>query len=398
LTRPLRRPSILLLATAAACAGDGGRLVVQAVSEQTGEPRAGVRVQVDEQAWATTDAEGKAWFDPVAGRFTVRLATSYPAPAGEAHEARVVRGRSGREVVVEIGSPAGVGDWHHARASGTVAGRSGAASGSVVHVGFTPFRDWSASTVAGDDGAFEMDLGWKGPSDASSASLSLYAWESDGTDPPGRYHGFARSGRLALVERETVTVPLTLGPVTQHTVEGDVSLPGAAAGVSTVLWLAMSPYEQLRLAGSETVGAGSFAWVVPTVADGQTWIGVWNGARWHHRRVDGGARGRLAFAPPASPELLEPAAGATVAPATVFRWTAPAAGGAATLLLDCRSGATSYFRYLVDAEGVEAALPASPGFEVPAGATCEWAVKWCADSDRAVEERCAWSSGRDVAF
>jgi hypothetical protein len=50
-------------------------IVVRTVSDRTGLGMAGIRVQVADQPWATTDADGKAIFATVSGTFTVSPAT-----------------------------------------------------------------------------------------------------------------------------------------------------------------------------------------------------------------------------------------------------------------------------------------------------------------------------------
>jgi hypothetical protein len=88
---------------------------------------------------------------------------------------------------------------------------------------------------------------------------------------------------------------------------------------------------------------------------------------------------------------VEPSAGAAVGGATVFRWSPGEPGGSATFFLSCESPDAGFVSYQIEAEGVEATLPEIPGVAVPAGATCGWDVRWCADADPAVEERCAFS-------
>src|SRR5712671_4709047 len=82
--------AIAVLATNA-CSQSPGRLVVRTVSDTTGNPLAGVSVQVAAQPWTLTDAEGKATFDALPGPFTVRVHSS--------DQVLVLSGRTGPEVV-----------------------------------------------------------------------------------------------------------------------------------------------------------------------------------------------------------------------------------------------------------------------------------------------------------
>ncbi len=63
----MRRSLLIAAALAAgACSGrDTGRIVVRTVSDITGVPLAGIRVQVEAQPWATTGADGTATFAAV---------------------------------------------------------------------------------------------------------------------------------------------------------------------------------------------------------------------------------------------------------------------------------------------------------------------------------------------
>src|SRR5207253_609693 len=104
--------------------------------------------------------------------------------------------------------------WHYAHAAGIVGGR--AASTTVLHVGFGPFKDWDTWSAAAADGSFDMTIGWRGHASESATRLTLHAWESDAADPPGHYYGFGSSSSLSVQEDSvTARVPLSLTPVSQ---------------------------------------------------------------------------------------------------------------------------------------------------------------------------------------
>src|SRR5207244_8682034 len=77
-------------------------IVVRTVSDKTGVGMAGIRVQVADQPWATTDADGKATFTAVSGTFTVRVHQSPTFAPLPLEEIFVVEGQSGSQVVVEV--------------------------------------------------------------------------------------------------------------------------------------------------------------------------------------------------------------------------------------------------------------------------------------------------------
>jgi hypothetical protein len=299
---------------------------------------------------------------------------------------------------VETSHP-GPTEFHSAQALGTVTGLAGAPSASVVRVGVAPYRDWSVAVDAADDGSFDAGVIWRAPPGESSVTLALHAWESDDARPPGHYYGFGRSSSMSFADRAVISgLALALEPVEEGTVEADISLPAGFDDPDLLaqLWLDFGPYEQLSLF-SELIAPDSFSLVVPSLPDVESWMGVSTGNGWHRRRVTP-PFGEVAFAPPAPPELDEPAADADMVQDALFRWNEVAPGGSSRLFVEC-SGPDQEFgnTFFVDAEGTEATLPAIPDVEVDANATCRWGVLWCAGTDRASEVRCAWSAERAIA-
>ena len=380
------------------CSGGGGgeSVVVRTVTDRTGAPTAGVRVQVEDSPWVTTDAAGEASFEDIAEPFTVRL----HEPDDAWDNVIVLGGRTGREVVAEVGGP-GIPEWHSAAVSGTVSGRAGDASDSIVRVGVAPYKDYSIYVEAAADSTFDVSVLWREPPGVSSATLALHAWEVDTATPPGHYYGFARSPAQTFVEREAVEgMNLSLEPVDEAIVDATISVP---AGVTVAplmhLWLDYAPYEQLTVVAEE-IDPDPFSIVVPQVPDAESWLGVWAGARWHFRLIDG-ASSDLAFAPPASSELLAPAEGASLSAAPVFRWNPIEPGGISSLFVSCstpdaQSGA-KFFITPDPADGDQATLPTIDGVDIPAAATCSWSVFWCA-ADSPTEKRCSWGLERGLAL
>ena len=376
-----------------ACSGrDAGPVVVRTVSDRTGVPVGGVQVQVEGQPWATTGADGKATFAVVPRPFTVRV---HQSPRSDSHSVFVLQGRTASEVVAEVyGNPNGFSSFRQARVSGIVAGRSGSPSARVVvSVGQ---REANYGTVAAADGSFDFPALWQGQ---AAAKVFVRAFESDGADAPGHYYGFGSASVSVVDGGETLGVPLRLEPVVEGLVAGKASLPAVLAtprSLAAFLWLSFNRYEQFQLQSSP-VAPDNFAVVVPSVPGVEASLrihAVGSGVQsWHQRRVAAPSSG-LGFSLPAPPELLEPAAGATVGGATVFRWSRGEPGGSSTLFLGCGWPQAGAVDYLIETQGVEATRPEIPGIAVPTGAACRWAVFWCAAADPAVEERCAWSRER----
>jgi hypothetical protein len=382
------------LVVGACSEADEGRLVVRTVSEGTGAPTEGIRVQVGDEPWETTDAAGEAFFASVAEPFAVRLHGE-----GESWDGVIVlQGRSGDEVTAEISRP-GPTEWHSARATGTVAARTGEPQESVIQVGVAPFKDWSAAIPAAADGSFDMNVPWREIPENSTATLVLHAWETDAATPPGHYYGFGHSPSIPFVEQGEVTgVTMPLDPVDEATVAAAISLPAGLDDPEVLarMWLRFGPYEQLTLA-SQLMAAQPFDLVVPSLPGVESWIGVWAGTGWHLRRADG-ASSQLSFAPPAAPELVEPAEGASVGQGAVYRWKPVEPDGSASLFVSCSpSDTTTGVSFFLEAEENEVTLPTIPDVGLPSGVICTWAVLWCAATDQGAEQRCSWSTERTIA-
>jgi hypothetical protein len=392
------RAGLLIVVALAACSG-GGPVVVRAVSGRTGVPVAGIQVQVDGQPWTTTGADGKATFAAAPRPFTVFLHQSRPLGDLPAVESVIVlRGRTESEVMAEVdGSP-----WRSTGITGTVTGRSGPPS-SLVRVGLdykepTIGAAIGAFSVAGGDGSFGSDIRWEGK---SSEPVVLRAFESDAANPPSHYFGFGSASASVSESDLTTGVRLSLQPVPEGAVEGAVTLPSALVSSDNptlALWLDFAPYDRLLLTSNFTP-AGKFSLVAPSVAGAQTWIGVaargQGGFAWQERRVDVPSGG-LALDLATPPELVEPTAGAPIGAVTVFRWSPGVPGGSYSLSLSCKStpAGDHFVTYDLEAEGLDATLPAIPGVALVPGSDCDWTVLWCAATDPAKEKSCSFSTSR----
>lgn len=83
----------------------------------------------------------------------------------------------------------------------------------------------------------------------------------------------------------------------------------------------------------------------------------------------------------------------------VFRWNPVEPAGPASLFVSCSTpDMTGGLGFRIEVEGSEASLPTLPDLGPPAGAECTWFVLSCAATDRAAEERCAWSDERTLSL
>ncbi len=397
------RPSLLLTTAFIAACSDHAQLIVRTVSEYTGVPIEGARVQVDAQPWSTTAADGEAVFDAAAEPFTIRVHQSYGAPSGNQYDkVFVLRDRRGSVVVAEVDGTPG---WHRGQVDGAVNGRAGVPSSVVVVQ--RAVKNTEFSTLAASDGTFNLSpVEWQGE---AATTLTLRAIESDAANPPGHYYGYGSADVAVSAGGTTAGASLALHPVSEGSVTGSVAAPAvfSAAGVSGRLWLAFSDYDLLVPPQSGPSVGTEFSFVLPVLNGAVAWIELTSsaeqgspsllGARsWHRRRV-GVPAIAVAFDLPEPVQLIEPAHGASVGTSSVFRWSPGPPGGSHTFFLHCEwmEGGirrTVGYRGIETAADTQVSLPAIPGLALATGATCRWSVSWCAVADPAVESRCASSA------
>jgi hypothetical protein len=380
-------------------------IVVRTVSDRTGLGMAEIRVQVADQPWATTDADGKATFAAVSGTFTVRVHQSITYVPYPEDWILVVEGSSGSEVVVEVDgnfgllSPPHLPPWYDAEVSGSVVGWTQPTSASTwVQVSYS--GSWLTSYVA-NDGSFDLSF----PFQAPATSVTLRAYEGDPRDPYQLTRLFAYgSATVPVVKGGHTTGPsVSLQPVVMGTVEGTASVAAPLAGAEVRGWcsIGFGRYEPAAVFFAETtVTPAGFSLPVASIQGGETSVtllttrGGGRGSARQRRSVSVPATG-VAFQLPAPAELLEPADAAFVDSTTVFRWNVSDTGGTSTLGLWCDWTADSIphsVGYSVSTTGSQATLPAIPGVAVPAGASCSWSVGWHAATSG--EDRSSSSAGR----
>src|SRR2546423_1879057 len=260
----------------AGCGGGDDGLVVRTVSEYGGTPIAGVKVQVGEQPWTTTGSNGEARFTSVAPPYTVRVYqpmtfATRPGLARQNDKVWQLIGQTGNPLVLEVdGSLAQI---YKAHASGTVAGRSGAASTQVLVQG----------SRAAPDGTFGSSNGpviwWEG---ATSTDFVLRAVESGTEQPPAHYTGYA-ANRVRLTDTPGFLGPggnlygmtLQLGPIEEARVSGQVTRPEALSQgtLTSTIALRFSPYEWLGLGEGHPSGQpAAFDYAVPRIGGAAPWL------------------------------------------------------------------------------------------------------------------------------
>jgi len=380
-------------------------IVVRTVSDRTGLGMAGIRVQVAEQPWATTDADGKATFTAVSGKFTVRVHQSITYVPFPADRISVVEGSSGSEVVVEVDgnfgllSPPHQPPWYDADVSGSAVGWTQPTSASTwVQISYS--GTWLPSQVA-SDGSFDLSFPFQAP--ATSVALRAYEGEPNSPYQLTRLFAFGSATVPVVKGGHTTGVSVSLQPVVMGTVEGTASLAAPLAGAEVRGWCSVGfgRYEPAAVFFAETtVAPAAFSLPAASVPGGETSVtlfttlGGGRGSARQRRSVSVPATG-VAFQLPAPAELLEPAEAAFIDGTTVFRWNASETGGTSTLGLGCDWTADSVLHsvgYSVSTTGSQATVPAIPGVAVPAGASCSWAVNWHATTSAG--ERSSSSAGR----
>jgi hypothetical protein len=341
--------------------GDGaGKQVVQVVSRSGRSPVMGVRVQVGNQAWITSDANGEAVFDGSGEPFSVRVQQTTRAfdegIAEEFDEIWELSEQTDNPLVVAVQAVAA--SRKAASIAGKVSGR-GNASGSRLLVFARTGPAQAVSTLAGPDGSYELPVNWDGE---SSKMIEVGAIEIDSSSPPRQFYGYG-STPLTITAQANGDPPqagvnFALRPVTTARVSGKVSLPmGLAADLHPQVAIEYADGSSALLHGRSTTGTSyRFRKVTAPAAD-----------------VD------LALPPTA--KLLEPAADGTFDLTTRFRWEPVAGVGAGKYALalvcsDIRVASRHEITFhMVETTKTEARIPAIPFLDFGA-AQCSWQVGW----------------------
>jgi hypothetical protein len=380
--------AVLLGAAACGEGGDENGVLVTTVSEYGATPIAGVLVQVNDEAWASTDADGNVSFADIDPPYEVRV---FQTIATDSHRLHVVwaliEQTSGRLIIPVDGSA--VDTYHRGSITGTITGRSDDDSQILVIASTAPYG--GARALAAADGTFELpNVDWEGP---SSQGFTLQAFESDGADPPTRYIGHAIVS-ITLDDPDGngasfADAELALESIDQSHVAGTVTMPdNLTTDLYPSISLEFADGSSISLDGNATTDPGAYDFAVPVLRGAAARIGFLAvgpggdqslGPRsYFERKVNLPADG-INFDLPAPVELLEPGEGAEIGGSTTFRWSAVAGDPMYGLTVSCEwleGEIEQNVNYrIIQTTETEARLPVIPGLDVDGGA-CFWSVGW----------------------
>jgi hypothetical protein len=359
----------------------GTDLEIRTVSEYGGRPIGRVAVQINGQAWMTTDDEGHLSVPTPDVPYTLVIhqviGKVEPLSGGyEFHDVWEYRNLSGYSLTARVDGSAI--ETRSAKVAGAVAP---VREGQQVRV-FVPDHDLgsrgTSSTLADGTGAFELDVSWEG----KTRAIKVHALASDPAQPPARYFGYG-SAELELTENLDEQPELELQPVEEARVSGTVTGP---EGLSIEATLSLQVDNDNLTLGSQTAG-DTFEYVFPRIEDARAHLTMSSfsqdsSATYHSKRVELPSS-RVAFELPSPAVQLEPTEGSTVAPAaTTFSWTPVPAGGTHELNFSCswrdgESNAYNVHMMVIDA-GQQTTLPAIPDLTISPLADCAWNVYWFA--------------------
>jgi hypothetical protein len=396
----LHRARAIAAVAAAACSGGSGTVVILTLEEDTRFPVAGIRVQVNDEAWLTTDADGRAVFPDAHPPYTVRAFQAALFPGSGLSQARIYQDvydlqdetESPLELLIDRvrtydpQAPVAI--------SGRVTGQA-AEAGTKITVAASSGSHLLHEVQAGADGSFEMTVDWEGP---GPRELVLRALQSDAAEPPTRYARFGSTTVTARAGEQVSGVVLAVSPIDTATVSGVVSMPAAVEprGLLSTLWLDVQG-TRLTLAGG-IPAESAFGYAFPRIEGAAARLSfvtdpvrtrqgrlVLNAASSSQTRTVEVPSSGLPFDLPAPVTLVAPAEGASIGPSTVFRWdAAPGGGGKYTLWVHCAwpntTDDTFSFRgnveYEVETSDTQASLPAIPEVVIGDEAGCQWNVRW----------------------
>lgn len=356
--------------------GDG--VVVRTVAPSyNNAPEAGVRVQINDAPWQTTDAEGETVFSEVARPYSLMLAQNLDRGL----DRRVLQliERDDDLLVLPVFGATGQEDQPLRRGSisGSIAGRS-AEPGSSVYVFVRsmeetrPFGEQLELIFAEGD-AFTLPLlEWRGE---ATRSFTLHAIEWG----PESFIAAAATvvtlqdpGGLGAMVTDAV---LELVPVGQELVRGTVAMPDGLDDRRASLELVFEEGSYVWVSGSEELASGEFEFAFPVVEGTTPRLSF----RAYNPQIGGASEAELTLTPPledldvtlpAPVELLEPEPGAAVDADTTFRWTAVPGAETYSLGVYCFS---IHYR-MIETRDTQATLPAIQGLDLPRDEVCQWAV------------------------
>ncbi len=357
---------------------DGGdEVVVRTVAPSyNNAPEAGVRVQINDAPWQTTDAEGETVFSEVSRPYSLMLAQNL-----DRGQDRVVLQLIGRDDDLLALPVFGTGredePIRHGSISGSIAGRS-AEPGSSVFVFVRSMEETNPvgeqlESIFPEGDAFTLpSLEWRGE---ATRSFTLHAIESGP-------EGFTAAAATVVTLQDpgglggmVTDAVLELVPVGQQLVRGTVAMPDGLDDRRASLELVFEEGSYVWVSGSSELFSGEFEFAFPEIEGTTARLSF----RAHNPQIGGASEAELTLTPPledldvtlpAPVELLEPEPGAAVDADTTFRWTAVPGAEIYSLLVSCPS-----INYrMIETRDTQAALPAIQGLDLPRDEVCQWAV------------------------
>jgi hypothetical protein len=386
-----RRACALVSLLLAGCTGSADSLTIQTVSEYGGTAIAGVKVQVGDQPWTTTDASGKARFAAAVSPYTVRIhqAMIFTDLHGAAHQNDKVWqlvGQDKNPLIVQVdGSLAQI---YKATLSGTVTGRSASSGSDVLVAAGVDGIGWFVSPAGTFDGP--AAVWWEG---ATARDIDVRAFElaaGQAGQLPAHYTAYG-STRIHAVDDSGFLggggavrgIAIPLHSIPEAHVSGQILRPDALAQgiVQSSIFLRFGEYDSVAIGFGAPPQSSPFDYTLPAIEGAAPWIAVTalpalgsSAYGLHARRVSLPSTG-VVFSVPAPATLAEPADSAAIGASTVFRWSAVAPGGTYALDLDCDEWTVGAVRRTLYYRGVETAatevsLPAIPDVSVSSGTAC----------------------------
>jgi hypothetical protein len=379
--RDIERTLLGAMIWLAGCGGgdDGGdEVVVRTVGPYNDNaPEAGVRVQINDGPWQTTNEEGETVFSDVTRPYSVMLAQNLDREVDRIVLQLIDRDDDLLVLPVFTTGDGGEDPTHYGSISGSIAGRSAKPGSSVLvfvrsMAEDDPVGEQLVPVVPEGDAFTLPSVVWRGE---PTHSFTLHAIESEAK-------GFTAAGTTVATLSDpdglggTVTdAVLELVPVEQEVVRGTVAMPEGLDDRSADVELVFEEDSYVWVSGSSELSGGEFDFAFPRIEGTTARLSF----RAHDPQVGGASQAELALTLPVEDldvtlpvpvELVEPEPGAVVDADTVFRWTAVPGAEIYSLSISC-----PYINYrTIETRDTQATLPAIPDLDLPRDQVCSWAV------------------------
>lgn len=361
--------------------------MITTVSEWGQSPVAGVRVQLDDGEWLTTDEDGRVVFDVTPQSYDLRIFQRIDDGSTVSQDVWALTDQTSRTMTVPVDGS--TQPTHEGSISGSVSGTSGESTHVAVFGG--RFPDTGAVGTVAEDGTFQLArFRWEG---SSSQRFNLHALESNGGDLPTRYTGFGTASIMLEDggEGASATAEIDLAPVDETDVTGTVTVAdGIAPSLRPSMTLTLADGSRLTLGDEAALTPGAFEFAVPDIEGatlrlgfeaGDMVTGALTGPRSSYSALITLPAKGLAVELPAAVVPIAPAEASTIEHSTRFRWEPLPGGNHYGLSLTCTWEGGNVDYRVVETTDTEVSLPDIPDLVIGAGASCAWSVGWY---DRAV--------------